>query len=99
MDIDEAVEKWTVELVGYLKAMRGFEKSRDTYEILCSLSAMSARASYFRNRSFQANHPKLNRLRLDVIDPFLEEVERQFKIWSRVQTVNQHEYTLAGGGA
>ena len=80
------------ELIGYLKVCRSFDEYDDLREVLKTLAGFSARASWIRSVIIKSPNQKFIRLRIDHIDPFLEELDRQFKIWSRVQSVEEFEW-------
>ncbi len=94
MEVKEVIETWRPEILGYLIDMRDFHQEEDCRLILRNLSAYSARASYMRNFASRSNNEKINRFRIDELDPFLVEVERQFKIYSRLISANQFEFDL-----
>lgn len=85
------------ELVGYLQEMHDF-KTKDTIEIMQQLSAYSARASWMRNRLVRSGSKVAETFRIKEVDPFLTEVDRQFKIWSRIASVVATEWDIARGG-
>lgn len=94
MDVKEVIETWRPEILGYLKEMRDFYQEEDCRLVLRTLSAYSARASYMRNFASRSGNEKINRFRIDELDPFLMEVDRQFKIYSRLISANQFEFDL-----
>lgn len=94
MTSDEVLGEWRPEILGYLKKMYTFKDEVDAREILRTLSAFSARASWMRNLAIRSSQNEIIRFRLDELDPFLDEVERQFKIYSRLISANQFELDL-----
>lgn len=94
MTSEEVLQKWRPELVKYLKEMYDFKDNPDTTEILKKLSGFSARASLMRNVVIKSPLDEIVRFRLDEIDPFIQEVDRQFKIYSRIISSNQFELDL-----
>jgi len=71
----------------------------DEVEKFQHISAMSARASHLRNQLTRAGAKKDARLdycRINYIDPFLKEVDRQFKVHSRVFSVVESERAMLG---
>lgn len=95
--VEEQIQKYRKELISFLKDCYDFQNRDDIGEILKDLSAFSARASLIRSLIIRSNHPKFNRFRIDELDPFLVEVDRQFKIWSRVSSVEQFEWDKIKG--
>lgn len=94
MNSEQVLKEWRPELLGYLKEMFTFHEMDDARDILKLLSAYSARASLMRNLAIRSSINEIIRFRIDEIDPFLVEVERQFKIYSRLITANQFEFDL-----
>ena len=94
MTSEEVFKKLRPELVGYLKEMHTFKDNPDLQEVLRRLSGFSARASWMRNVVVRSPINEIVRFRIDEIDPFLNEVDRQFKIYSRILSSNQFELDL-----
>jgi hypothetical protein len=94
LNSDEVLKEWRPELIGYLKEMFSFHEAEDARDVLKLLSAYSARASLMRNLAIRSSINEIVRFRIDEIDPFLTEVERQFKIYSRLIAANQFEFDL-----
>lgn len=85
------------ELDGYYALMREFSGA-DMTEILMGLAAFSARASEIRTVLVREENRRAQSFRTKELDPFLEEVDRQFKVWSRLQAVRDMEFRASGGG-
>lgn len=83
------VDSWYV-------AMRGFGE-HDPSDIFMTLAAFSARASELRTQVQRSDNRRLTAFRTRELDPFLEEVDRQFRMFSRVQAVRDMEFRLSGG--
>lgn len=92
IDISECRE----ELLGYLEEMADF-RNWDPQEVFLKLSASSARASYMRNKICQREDRIKRAFRTSELDPFIEEVERQFKIWSRLLSYQNLDWEMARG--
>lgn len=88
----EDLEAWRGELDEFFEIMNDFGNNEDS--IFHDLSAMSARASQIRTLVVRAENKALQVFRTQEIDPFLKECDRQFKFWSRVLTVSQHEWEI-----
>lgn len=87
---------WKKEIAGYYERMVLFIDT-DALTVFQSLSQFSARASEIRSRiSSNANREETT-FRTRVLDPFLEECDRQFKLHSRIQAINELDARLAGG--
>lgn len=68
----------------------------DPMEVFQKLSAFSARASEIRAYCFRVESRQAQALRTQMVDPFLEECDRQFKIHSRLQAIRELEFRLVG---
>lgn len=90
------IAAWRSELDNYYETMRKFEGMEIT-DVFMSLAAFSARASEIRSLLVRDQGRSANGFRTQEIDPFLTEVDRQFKLWSRIQAVTEMELRLAGG--
>lgn len=86
------IAEWRKELLEFLKEMTQFSSSGDYANILSRISAMTSRASYMRSLVVVEPSNVCKRFRLDEIDPFLKEADRQFKVWSRVIAVHSQEW-------
>lgn len=88
----EDLEAWRNELDEFYDVMNAFANNEET--IFHDLSAMSSRASQIRSLVVRQENKALQVFRTQEIDPFLRECDRQFKLWSRVLTVSQHEWEI-----
>ena len=88
----ESLEQWRSELDDFYDRMNNFAEDED--EIFRSLSAMSARVSQIRSQVVRRENRALQVFRTQEVDLFLKECDRQFKIWSRILTVSQHEWEI-----
>lgn len=97
LEITEAIPKWRKELTGYLIEIRGFENEEDIGHVIRKLSSYSARASRMRSEAVRNKHSsaKLVRFIEDEIDPFIGEIERQFRFFSRIQSTIDSEIALS----
>lgn len=77
--------------------MREFARS-DLAEILMQLAAFTAYGSELRGQIQRADTRRLQAFRTKELDPFIDECDRQFKVWSRVQSVRQMEWDTSKGG-
>lgn len=96
-DIEATLQEYRDELLGYHKMMYKFQQIADPREILLVLSGYSARASWIRFTIIKSPHQKVIRFRIDELDPFLVEIDRQFKIWSRISAIVKDEYDMSKG--
>lgn len=92
----EPILSWRQEIDNYYDEMRAFN-SCDITEILRKLSSMSARMSAIRSQLVRSPKRVAAAFRTQEVDPFLEECDRQFKIWSRFQAVMTLEWDMAKG--
>lgn len=86
------IATWRKELLNYLVDMATFKDNSGHVDVLSQISAMSARASYMRELVVVVPTNECKRFRLDEVDPFLKEVDRQFKTWSRIIAVVSQEW-------
>lgn len=84
------------EFRGYLLDMMEFP-NMDLEEVYMRLSAFTARASYIRAQIISTSSKIWNAFRTGELDPFISECDRQFKVWSRVQSVNQMDFNATRG--
>lgn len=68
------------------------------FEVFQTISAISARTSEIRHQLIRFEDRRSTALRTKHVDPLLEELDRQFKIISRLQSVRQMEYEMDGKG-
>lgn len=92
----DSIEVYQGELDDYFAEMRGLNGMEPT-QVLQKLSSWSARASEIRSQLVRVDSRRSNSFRTREIDPFLEECDRQFRIHSRLQSVRETEWRMAGG--
>lgn len=93
---DDTLAGWKKEIAGYYEIMYEFINT-DSLTVFQNLSQFSARASEMRSRIGTTASKDWQNLRIRVIDPFIEECDRQFKYHSRIQAINELDARLAGG--
>lgn len=91
------ISGWRDELDHYFLSMQQFAQC-EVDEIFMTLAGFSARASEIRSRLVRMQTRVSQSFRTQEIDPFLEECDRQFKLWSRVQAVREMDFKLSYGG-
>jgi hypothetical protein len=93
---DDTLQGWKKEIAGYYQTMFNFI-DMDSIEVFQNLSQFSARASEMRSR-IPANAARdENNFRIKIIDPFIEECDRQFKLHSRICAILEMEARMSGG--
>lgn len=92
----DTIEGWRSEIADYYGTMKDFIYS-DSITIFQNLSQFSARASEMRSRISSTAGREETNFRTRVIDPFIEECDRQFKLFSRIQAIQEMEARMAGG--
>lgn len=65
-------------------------------EVFNCLSAFSARASEMRTRLFRVDNNRANAFRTREIEPLIEEIDRQFRVHSRIMSYKEFEMKLSG---
>ena len=93
---ENIVAQWRKELLDYIKEMADFSSHGDLGRILTQISSMTARASWMRQQVVVEPAQVFKRFRLDEVDPFLKEADRQFKVWSRMITIHSQEWQQSG---
>lgn len=88
--------RWRAELAESFSKMQQWEYA-DVTQIFLELSQFSARASEMRSQLGYPESKSEQSFRTRLIDPFLEECDRQFKIHSRIQSVHEMDAKLSGG--
>lgn len=93
---NDTLQGWKKEIAAYYQTMFNFI-NMDSIEVFQQLSQFSARASEMRSR-IPANAARdENNFRIKIIDPFIEECDRQFKLHSRIQAIMEMEARMSGG--
>lgn len=87
---------WRQEIAEYYVTMKDFTDT-DPVSVFQNLSQFSARASEMRSYITAKDGREEANFRTRVIDPFIEECDRQFKLHSRIQAINEMDARLAGG--
>jgi hypothetical protein len=90
------LENFRDEIFEYYRVMKEFN-DMEASEVFRALSAFSARASEVRAVLMQMASKRGDALRLRLIDPFLDECDRQFKVHSRLVAIQEADMRLAGG--
>lgn len=93
----DLITPFQAEIDGFYVQMGQFNEV-DLRGVMATLAAMSARASYMRSQIIRSEGRVAKAFRTGQIDPFLEEVDRQFRTWSRLQSVMQMEFDASRGG-
>jgi hypothetical protein len=91
LGLKEAIDDFRKEIIGYLEQMLDF-KTLDPLEVLILIGGYSARASWMRGRLIRSGSKIADNFRIKELDPFLGEVDRQFKVWSRIVAIREAEY-------
>jgi hypothetical protein len=91
-----SLEAWRTEIASYYLEMEGFSEC-DIADIFMKLAGMTARVSGIRSQIVQVENRTLTAFRTREIDPFIAEAERQFKVWSRLQSVKEMDFRISGG--
>jgi hypothetical protein len=95
-DERKQLEQWRKELTGYLAEAKGIADD-DPDEAMRWMAATSARVCEIRDQSWDLRSPKAAQLRSRHIDPFVQEIDRQFKIASRRFATAEHELRMTRG--
>lgn len=95
--IQDVLQGFREEIKRYYQLMELFKTRMDLQGILNDLSGISARASSIRNEVIRSKNQQVKEFRIGEVDPLISEVERQFKIWSRIGSVAEMEWKMGGG--
>lgn len=97
MRYGSSLDGWRKEIAQYYAVMKVMV-DLDPTTVFQHLSQFSARASEMRSMipSLKETREQAS-FRLRIIDPFIEECDRQFKIHSRIQAIREMDARLAGG--
>ena len=90
LTLNDAIDTYRREINGYLEQMLDF-KSIDPLEVMILIGGYSARASWIRGRLIRSGSKAAELFRTKELDPFLNETDRQFKVWSRVVAIMDAE--------
>ncbi len=94
--LNELLGSFRQELSGYLEEMFNFsQKQDDPYDILQRLSAMSARGGWIRSQVVRSSKREVVHFKSEEVDPFLKQVDLQFRIWSRVAAIHKDEWDMS----
>jgi len=63
-------------------------------DVFLSISAFSARANFFRSQTARSTDPKVVRFAEQELEPFIKELEFQFRVWSRYEAVLGREWEM-----
>lgn len=95
--VDDAFDAVQAELDDYYQRLKGLNEMPST-ECFQTLSAISARVAEIRSRLIRLDSRRPTALRTKQVDPLIEEVDRQFKIHSRIAAMRQFEFDASKGG-
>lgn len=91
------VDDLRIELDAYYSEIHKFE-NYDLVTIFQRLAAISGRASEMRSVLTRNESRRGASFRTKEVEPFIDELDRQYRLWSRVQSVRDFEFKLSGGG-
>lgn len=83
------------EIDGYYAEMKGFPNEYPE-DIFLKLSSWTARMSEVRGKLTRSSKQAAGRMRIDEVDPFINECDRQFRVHSRRQAVQEMDLKLVG---
>jgi hypothetical protein len=89
----EIMRGWLKEIDGYFEVMQKFSLM-ESDEIFTCLSSWTARVSHMRSMINRSESKLEQSFRTKQVDPFLSECDRQFKIWSRVFSVQSMDWDM-----
>lgn len=84
------------EIASFFEVMRSFP-DMDPIDTMTALSAFTSRASQIRTNLIRAEDKQQQLFRTRELDPFINECDRQFKIWSRLLSARKLEWETSRG--
>ena len=90
---DVNLDRWKNEIFSFLEEMETLHREDDE-EIFMKLSSWSARASHIRSFLILDSSRSYQSFRTGIIDPFIQECDRQFKVLSRALSVKQMQWEM-----
>jgi len=87
------LDGWLAEIDGYFSIMEKFGEAEPD-QIFSYLSSWTARASHMRSMINRSESKIAQGFRTKQIDPFINECDRQFKLWSRVFSVQSLDWNM-----
>lgn len=70
----------------------------DSSEVLGQISGIAGRVAEIRADLVRVNTPRCARLRTSEVDPLRDDLDFQFRIWSRKIALMEWEFKVSGGG-
>ena len=92
----DAVARYQDEIDTYFGILQRLN-SMDPVQVFQQLSSICARVSEMRTRLMRSETRRETSFRTREIDPLLEELDRQFRIHSRIQAVREMDLRLTAG--
>lgn len=93
---DNTIAAWRQEISDCYQVLKVLV-DMDVNDAFRTLSQFSARASEMRSLIVLREGREQAAFRIKVLDPFLEECDRQFRVNSRIQAVKEMDAKLSGG--
>ncbi len=93
---NEELAALRAEVDEYFSLMKRFHEMEPD-EIFMKLSSITARAAEIRIALVRRESRRCTALRTKEIDPLIEQVDRQFRMWSRILAVKEIDVRLSGG--
>lgn len=95
---DDWIDRYQAELDAYYATMQKLNIF-DPTTVMEKLSSWSARASEMRTQLVRVDSRRSGAFRTREVDPFIAECDRQFKYHSRISSIRELEWRMAGGQA
>jgi hypothetical protein len=67
-------------------------------QIMVTLAGISARVIEIRANLVRREDRISQKLRTMEVEPLVDECDRQFKLWSRIQSIRELDWKMSGGG-
>ena len=85
------------ELSTFYKRIQTFD-CLEPDQVMVNLAGISGRACEIRAQLVRKEDRISQKLRTMEVEPLIEECDRQFKVWSRIQAIRELEWKMSGGG-
>lgn len=70
----------------------------DPADVLAAISGIAGRLAEIRSHLYRDNSQRCSQLRTREVDPLRDDLDLQFKIWSRKIALMEWELRMSGGG-
>jgi len=91
------VKEVQAELTTFYRLIQTFA-NLEPDEIMVTLAGISGRTCEVRAELVRREDRVAQKLRTMEVEPLIDECDRQFKLWSRIQSIRELDWKMSGGG-